>query len=94
MAVVRCTSYAKALLIRSILTGFAVCWHSKLSRQRHVWFGFHCFAGTQGTSVDNQRCNMLPPEVWRLIAGHVSMREWAQVSGINKTTWQQHPPDL
>ncbi len=31
---------------------------------------------------------MLPPEVWRTIAGHLSMREWAQVAGTCKTTWK------
>ncbi|EIE18831.1 hypothetical protein COCSUDRAFT_59762 [Coccomyxa subellipsoidea C-169] len=35
-----------------------------------------------------------PPDVWRIIAGHLTLNEWARISGTCKTTWQLQLDEL
>ncbi len=30
----------------------------------------------------------LPEDVWRNVASHMTLREWARVSGLCKSTWK------
>ncbi|BDA51043.1 hypothetical protein COCOBI_17-2630 [Coccomyxa sp. Obi] len=38
-------------------------------------------------SSAHHETQVLPPEIWRVIAGHLGPRKWARVAGICKATW-------
>ena len=53
----------------------------------------YLFSFLMDTTTDNvpipepQKCPSLPPDLWRVIAGHLPLDEWARVSAVCKTTW-------
>jgi hypothetical protein len=38
--------------------------------------------------LQRRKAVIFPPDVWRIITKYLTIREWAQVSGTCRTTWQ------